>query len=169
MGRKRKIDIEQSEASAEELPLTPVEAAPVDGVAPPLENAEPGGDEISDLVAPKTRRRGRPRSKAKSKSAGLDYDQIGKQVAAAHIVVGGVVGIPELAITEQEGAVLARAVSEALSELGVVVSQSTLAWVNLVGALGMVYVPRVIAYKNRVRSERSPHVNNGPGYDTPHY
>lgn len=71
-----------------------------------------------------------------------------------HAALAGATNIPELAITEDEGKNLARAIADVQAHYGAVLDPKTQAWVNLAIVAGATYVPRVGMARMRMQAEQ---------------
>lgn len=95
----------------------------------------------------------RPRKTAKAKS--VDTESLGKQIAGVHQIAAMMTGLPELAITPEEGAHLAKAITAVCDEYGLNFDGKTGAAIQLFAAAGMVYGPRAFAIVARMRQQKA--------------
>lgn len=70
-----------------------------------------------------------------------------------HAALAGALNAPELAINQEQGDTLAKAIAEVQSHYGSVLDPKTEAWVKLAIVAGSVYVPKVIDIRNRIAFE----------------
>lgn len=141
-----------------------------DGIAPPepriqleYEPIEPGAVRIDSDGAGTRRtktgridrrtRAGRTGSTEEKVSGDLSGLSIKDLLIGIHSMGAAFLGIEELEIDETE----AKKMGDALTELGNVygktISPKTMAWTNLAAACGMVYGPRIVAYRERLKHE----------------
>lgn len=116
----------------------------------------------TDTTAPK--RRGRPpgskngdKGEAPQKSASRqkkDTEDLAHQIVGLHALAAMATGLQELVISETEGSMLANGLNAVAQEYGLSFTGKTGAAIQLFGALGMVYVPRLFMIKQRMESER---------------
>jgi hypothetical protein len=71
--------------------------------------------------------------------------------AGLHVLLADRTGTPELALSPDEATLILARASAVLSHYSVETTQKTLDWISFVGALGTVYVPRVVAISLRQR------------------
>lgn len=106
----------------------------------------------------KPRKRGRPAGSGARKAAKnpVNVSGIEKLLLSTHGLLAHVAKTPELALDEAEASALAVAIADVSQHYDVLsrVSAEGVAWVNLMQAIGMVYGPRVIAYKMRKTAEK---------------
>lgn len=107
---------------------------------------------------------------AKSKVA-LDLSSLTGLFVGAHVLLADRTGVPELAITEDEGQQFMQRAQAVLRHYSVQTTQKAMDWIAFAGVAGMIYIPRVVALANRP-SQRQPgpapmqhHV--GPAADAP--
>jgi hypothetical protein len=122
------------------------------------------------------RGRGRPRTKPagqKETPRAIGAEGVAAILVTVHAALVAVTKLPELEISEEEASKLARA-SVAVAKLyDVRASEKALAWANLLGIAGSIYVTRVLAISARVTLERSVIKNagsngaGGPAFNIP--
>ena len=96
-----------------------------------------------------------PKKKGKVNLSGDDISTIGKQVTGLHKLMAMATGIPELAISDEEGSMLGTAIAAVAQEYDLALDGKTGALLQLAAACGMIYVPRFIHLKNRVAANRA--------------
>ena len=110
------------------------------------------------------RRRGRkPGSTNKPKANTASVVGIEKILLSTHQMMAAFLSVPELAIDEQEAALIASASAEVAKHYDIVPDPKTQAWINLAMALGAVYGPRayIIYNKSRQPAQSDPVPFNG--------
>lgn len=70
------------------------------------------------------------------------------------MAVAGVTQTPELELSDNEASMLARPMSEIMSEYGVKIDPKVMLWMELTGAASYVYGPRVAVIRMRLRAEK---------------
>lgn len=88
-----------------------------------------------------------------SPSVGFEGLSIKDLLIGIHAFGASISGIEELEIDETEGKKLGDAVEELSKIYGKTINPKTAAWVNFAAAAGVVYGPRIIAYRARMESE----------------
>lgn len=158
---------EDAGMEATEIPVEHVEAGPVDDTSP---------------AAPTKRGRGRPPKNGGEKTTAAkpqktagkkaaDVDAFAKQLCGIHMLAAMATGLPELQISEPEGAMLAKGISAVCEEYGLSVDGKTGAALQLFGAAAMVYVPRYFAINAKMQAakkareaEQAVDINPAPSY-----
>jgi hypothetical protein len=141
----------------------PPKNPPADGVANPVD----GSENASNKRGP-----GRPKKKGKVNFSGEDLNALAKQVVGLHQLAAIATGIPELAISEQEGAMLGGAMASVAEEYNLELSGKTGAMLQLIAVCGMIYVPKFGALKTRVNEAKARRAQKGtlhviPSAETP--
>lgn len=116
---------------------------------------------------PGKRGRGRPPGSGK-KSGGAkksanksDAAAFAKQIVGVHLLIAGVTGLPEMAINETEGRLLADALISVSEEYGLLLGGKTGAAIQLFAAAAMVYTPRAFAISRKMQEPPRPqHTGN---------
>lgn len=140
---------------------TPVETTPTEnaeGITAPKRRGRPpknppkdGDPSPVDPNAEAPKKRGRPSGKKhKVNLSGDDISLIGKQVTGLHKLAAIATGIPELELSDQEGATLGQAIANVAQEYDLALDGKTGALLQLAAACGMIYVPRFLHLKKRV-------------------
>lgn len=142
---------------------------------------ETSAEEPPATTEPKKRGPGRPKGSTNKKSGETpkrrgnakraSVESFGRQIVGVHAMAGVLTGLPELAISEKEGEVLAEALIVVSEEYGVALTGKTAATIQLFAAIGMVYGPRAVLIGRRVeaqnrqqaRQEAPPPDYSGPG------
>lgn len=107
------------------------------------------------------RKRGRPKGSHNKPhtetqaSIPLDRDAVTAILFSIHTMLAAATKTPELALDEKEARGIAEAATKVAAFYDVAASAKTIAWANLVSALGVVYGPRVIAIGMRRKHERA--------------
>lgn len=121
------------------------------------------GTGIGDTGIGQPKRRGRPKgSKNRAQAAGLkavaqvpvDRDAISAILLSIHAMVAGMAKIPELALDKSEANSVADAAAKVASLYDLTADIKVIAWSNLAMSLGMVYGTRIVAIRERKKSER---------------
>jgi hypothetical protein len=90
-----------------------------------------------------------------SSAVGLEGLSIKDLLIGIHAFGASISGIEELEIDEAEGKKLGDAVEELSRIYGKTISPKTMAWTNFAAALGVVYGPRIMAYRVRMEKEQA--------------
>lgn len=111
-----------------------------------------------DSAPPK--RRGRPPKVNKT----VSYDDaaratLAKQLMGIHLLVASATGVPEIAIQENEAAILSQGIIAVAQEYGLALTGKTGAALQLFAAVAMVYVPRFMLVQNRIKQAKQPKTN----------
>lgn len=125
-------------------------------------------------VEPAKRGRGRPRKHADAGTGGetraesgekqkrpskLDLDLFASQLQGFHLMAAQLLKNPLLEITDKEAKQLASALKDIMAVHSINVSPSTLAYAKLIGAVGMIYGPRVAMMTAAKAAERKAKEN----------
>lgn len=105
------------------------------------------------------------RTTRKTESGDLSGLSIKDLLIGIHSMGAALTGMEELEIDDAEAKKLADATTELGKIYGHSISPKTLAWTNFAAACGVVYGPRIIAYRERVKQEaakRTPKSTPGP-------
>lgn len=97
----------------------------------------------------------------KPKGGKSDPGVLAKSLMGIHTVVAMVTGIPEAQLKEEEAQALAEGVCAVCEEYGLAIDGKTGATMQLVGALGMIYGPRIFFYKMRIAQTQAQANANG--------
>lgn len=73
-----------------------------------------------------------------------------------HAALASATNIPEIAINDDEGKHLARAIADVQQHYGAVLDPKTQAWVNLAIVAGSMYLPRVMIARARMQLAHAP-------------
>lgn len=147
-------------ASKKEIELPPVENPEI----PDGENPPNAGESETITEAPVKRGRGRPRKDGSNTAPGpkkskarvaQDTEELGTQIVGLHKLAALVTGLPELEISPIEGQMLAGGINAVCQEYGLSLSGKTGAMVQLIGAMGVVYMPRLVVIKKRMDAEKA--------------
>jgi hypothetical protein len=106
-----------------------------------------------DPGASATPRRGRPPGSRKT-ITGEEINALAQQIQGLHIMAAMATGFPELQLTPNDAVLLANGILAVSKEYGMTISGKTAATLQLLGACAMVYVPRLIAVKQRADIQR---------------
>lgn len=102
----------------------------------------------------KRRRSGGSGSRQASKGAKVPVDALAQLLMMGHGLLSNVTRTPEIEITNNEGNMLAKPLSELLELYNVAPSREIMLWMALVSAGSYVYAPRVVMIRNRLAYER---------------
>lgn len=107
-----------------------------------------------------------------SRNKKVDRKQFTQQVVGVHNLLAVLTKEPMLAITTEEGDALASACADIIEEYGLAMSRRALLWGNLVGAVAIVYGPKVLygidqASKRRAATKKPPTMPAGGPMATP--
>jgi hypothetical protein len=136
-------------------PETAPEFAPVRRRGRPPKNAPGETPAAVEGGAAPAKPRGRP---AKKKE--LTGEQLGtfyKQIAGVHLLAAGMLGIPELQLSEPEAKALGESVMAVCDEYGLSMSGKTGAAVMLLSTAAMIYAPRFFQVRARVMKAQAEH------------
>jgi len=97
----------------------------------------------------------------KPKGGKSDPGTLAKSLMGIHTVVAMVTRIPEAQLKEDEAQALAEGICAVCEEYGLAIDGKTGATMQLVGALGMIYGPRIFFYKMRIAQEQAQANVNG--------
>lgn len=133
---------------AQQVEVTPVTEPPRRRGRPPknpvLEAETPGAVSAKSASAPKKR------------AAKIDGDLLAKQLVGIHMMAATMSGIPECGISEDEGKLMATAITGVASHYNLDLDGKTGAFIQLMGVAAMIYLPRFAHFRNRVASNHPP-------------
>jgi hypothetical protein len=162
------VETEKTPPVVEPATETPAPTGAPETLAPPVKRGRgrPPRDPNDSASKPGN---ASPRSHKKS-GAKVSYtkdaeQKLAKQIVGLHQIGALMSGIPEMHISEAEGEMLATGVIAVASEYDLELSGKTGAAIQLLMACVAVYVPRLLAVKNRVAQQaalnaQSAHVDN---------
>ena len=81
--------------------------------------------------------------------------QLAKQLVGIHIMVASITKIDEIAISENEGMMLAASLQTMSAEYGLSLSGKTGAAIQLLGTAAMIYVPRALVINEKIKKARN--------------
>lgn len=110
---------------------------------PPKKRGRPKGSKNSSGDAPK---------KSQARMA-QDTVELGRQIVGLHKLASMISGFPELEISDTEGAMLANGINSVCQEYGLSLNGKTGAAIQLLGAAGVIYIPRAFAIQKRINEE----------------
>jgi hypothetical protein len=161
------VDTNASDTPLQNDPLNP--ASPANENSPPRIKRGPGRppgarNKVNGEAPPETvnpvdpgagapPRRGRPPGSRKT-ITGEEINALAQQIQGLHIMASMATGIPELQLTPNDAVLLANGILAVSKEYGLAISGKTAATLQLLGACAMVYVPRLIAVKQRADARR---------------
>lgn len=90
----------------------------------------------------------------------FDVKAMGKQLVGLHALAYAATGIPECAINDQEGEMLAGGVAAVCEQYNLAISGKTGAMLQLFAAAAMVYGPRYVSLQRRMAQARKAHDEN---------
>ncbi len=136
------------------------------------EQSNAGVPENSNAIPEAPKKRGRPKGshntpkgdapkKTQARQA-QDTVALGKQLVGLHHLAALATGLPELVIGETEGQMLAGGIQAVCDEYGLSLSGKTGAAIQLIGAAGVVYMPRLLAIRARRAAERAQAEKDAP-------
>lgn len=126
----------------------------------PPKNPEMQKEGVSG-TAPK---RGRPpKSKEKHSYTPEEISVLGRQIVGIHAMVAGITKIPEAAIGDDEGSMMAQAIVNMADQYDLELDGKTGAALQLFATAAMIYAPRVIHFKNRMRNQPPAPTTEGNG------
>lgn len=132
--------------------------------------------EVESGEAPRIKRgRGRPRKEAsvtplnpdaaaeekpnrRRTKKSFDRELFAKQIMGAHFAAATFLNAPEMIIQSDEALALADSMSNMAACYEIQISERASALLTLAGTMAMIYVPRIIAIKSRVRSDAAKDV-----------
>lgn len=77
------------------------------------------------------------------------------QIVGLHHIAGILTGAPAIcAITMEQGEALTAAVSEVMAQYKIKPNPKVTAWLNLAGVVGIVYIPKALAFKELAAAKR---------------
>lgn len=158
--------------------IKPVEKEEIKAAVAPLNVPDKAVDEV-DLVAPVKRTRGRPalnpdkpafetvdEDSAKPAAAAKrgrkpnsrttkksDPKELGKQIVGVHLMISMMTGLKEIQLSDVEGEQLAGAVIGVAEQYNLAIDGKTGAAIQLLAACAMVYAPRALMIRHRMRQE----------------
>lgn len=148
----------------EKIPDT---SAPSD-ITPPKKRGRPSNADLAsrlgkspdtpksvDDAKPMPGKRGPKPGRRKKGMSDEDKGTLAKQVMGLHQIASMATGVPELAISEPEAALLASAIANVSVEYGLSMSGKTGALLQLLGVAAMVYLPRLGAVKQRAIAKKA--------------
>lgn len=148
-------DDDQRQQAAEALDLPPVDNAPPvkrgRGRPPKNPGAASPNKETPTGSAP---RRGRPPKSDKKVYSIDEIKLMGKQLTGLHIMVAQIGGLPELAISEQEGELLAQSIINVADQYDLAIDGKTGAALQLAMTAAMIYGPRALHIRARVAAQK---------------
>lgn len=100
----------------------------------------------------------RKRGPNKSKREALDLGTVKNTLIFAHFGLAGAFNAPELALTQEQADVYAAAASDVLSYYDTGATAKTIAWVNLLSAMGGIYYNKITQISSRKAVERAQKV-----------
>ncbi len=78
---------------------------------------------------------------------------LAKQIEGIHILAATITGMPEIALTSNESALLAGALITLAGEYDLSMSGKTGAAIQLLGVAALIYVPRALTISTRIRAD----------------
>lgn len=133
----------------------PEEVKPVESVEPakPRRGRPPASEKVADAGSPKATA---PRTRtARKKAQPIDHDTLAKQLQGVHVMVAMITQSPEMQLSDPESIELAKAISGVCAEYNLSLNGKTGALIQLIGAGAMVYLPRIMAIKQRKAQEKA--------------
>lgn len=120
---------------------------------------DPGGSSPADK--PKRGRKpgstNKPRTAATEKNPAVDKNALRDLILFAHTILEQSTKIPEFKMDAAEADAIASASVNVLRHYDIgQQSQKAMDWIALIGAVGIVYGPRVMSYRNRVMNAARP-------------
>lgn len=123
------------------------------------------GPSFSDPLgmAKKRERKSRPAGEPKSRPASrgkTDVKAIATRLVGIHALLATVSGQDVLKLDDDEGTMLAKAISDILEEYQLVADSKSMLWINLISAVAIIYIPRIIVI--RLSAASKPKVTKQP-------
>lgn len=135
------------------------EVKPVEAVEPakPRRGRPPASEKVADAGSPKATapRTRTARKKAQPANEPIDHDTLAKQLQGVHVMVAMITQSPEMQLSDPESIELAKAITAVCAEYNLSLSGKTGAMIQLLGAGAMVYLPRIMAIKQRKAKEQA--------------
>lgn len=116
---------------------------------PPKDKA--AGPTETGTGKPKVKRAG----KRKEKTSPEELSALANNLYGIHAMLSQAMGMPEMMLDAQSATILATGISRMQDEFDVSVSGKTGAVIAFVGSMALVYVPRVMAIKDRVEKAQA--------------
>ncbi len=104
---------------------------------------------------------GSTRSTSK-KGAALDINGVEAILFSAHTILAAISKTPEMALDQSEAKELAKGIANVSRHYDVSTTQKTMDIANLVMVAGMIYGSRIMAIRNRKKTERPARAANAP-------
>lgn len=121
-------------------------------------------DMQKESVSGSAPRRGRPpKDKEKKVYSADEISTLGRQIVGIHAMVASITKIDEANLHEQEGMMMAQALVNMADQYDLELDGKTGAALQLFATAAMIYAPRVIHFKNRMRNPPPAPVSEGNG------
>ena len=121
-------------------------------------------DMQKESVSGSAPKRGRPpKGREKKVYSADEISTLGRQLCGIHMMVAEITKIPEAAIQEPEGMMMAQAIVNMADQYDLELDGKTGAALQLFATAAMIYAPRVIHFKNRMRNPPPAPTNEGNG------
>lgn len=135
------------------------EVKPVETVEPakPRRGRPPASEKVADAGSPKATapRTRTARKKAAPSDQAVEPEMLAKQLQGVHVMVAMITQSPEMQLSDPESIELAKAISGVCAEYNLSLNGKTGAMIQLLGAGAMVYLPRIMAIKQRKAQEKA--------------
>jgi hypothetical protein len=136
-----------------------IEAPKVEsGDAPTIKRGRgrPRKDAAATPINPDAAAEEKPNRRRSKKS--FDRELFAKQIMGAHFAAATFLSAPEMIIQSDEALALADSMANMAACYEIQISEKASALLTLAGTMAMIYVPRIIAIKSRVRSDAAKDV-----------
>lgn len=140
------------------------ESPPID--VPPASDT---GPKFSDPLGFSSKRERRPRaprasSEPKAPKVKADVKTLTTQLVGIHLLIAKVSGHPAMELSADEASMLAKSIADILEEYSLQTSGKTMLWINLIAAVAIIYLPRLMLIK---MSRKAPKPTEVPPSQTP--
>lgn len=106
-----------------------------------------------NINAANEKRRGRPPGSGTRKT--VDKSALAKQLLFAHAVAAQITKIPDIAIDSGEADILSGAITNLMIEYDIALSGKTAAMMGMLGAVAIVYGPRVVLITDKIKRAKA--------------
>lgn len=118
------------------------------------------GNSIEGSGDGKQRKKRGPNKSKNTQNRSLDLGTVQNSLIIAHYGLAAAFNAPELALTQDQADAYARAASDVMSHYDMGATAKTIAWVNLVTAMGGIYWGKLSAIAARKASEKAQKVRS---------
>lgn len=126
------------------------------GRPPKADSEKRTGEEAAQAVPGTIKSKaGRPPGKKKRELSGEALSQLSKQVQGLHALASMATGIPELQLGDKEAEMLSQAMANVSAQYDLKIDGKTGAFIQLAGAMAMIYLPRLSVIKQRIAARKA--------------